>query len=89
MTDKEDPGNIVHIEFSPDGPKTPSSVIKFLSTKSKDIVGITCIVEFDDGRMGLYANDKDIYSFLFEKKFLEYFIDEEFKERIGLYTEEK
>ena len=32
MTDEEDPDNIVHIEFSPDGPKTPSSVIKFLST---------------------------------------------------------
>jgi len=89
MTDEEDPDNIVHIEFSPDGPKTSASVIKFLSTKSKNIIGITCIVEFDDGRMGLYANDKDIHSFLFEQRFLKYFVDQEFEGRIGLYTEEK
>ena len=89
MKKPEDPENVIHIEFNPDGPKTSDKVINFLSTKSESVASITCIVEFDDGRMGLYANDKDIYSFLFEKKFLEYFIDEEFNERIGLYTEEK
>jgi hypothetical protein len=39
--------------------------------------------------MGLYANDKDIHSFLFEQRFLKYFVDQEFEGRIGLYTEEK
>ena len=80
--------NIINIEFEKNGPHTKDTVIDFLDEHRNNIVSITSIVEFGDGRVGVYADDKDIYTWLFQKAFLDSFVIKAFDDRVGHYTED-
>ena len=77
------------IEFkAANGNRTKDTVLDYLEDNRDSIVSITSIVEFDDGKVGIYADDKDIYTWLFQKKFLDYFVQKAFNERVDTYLED-
>tara|TARA_B100001245_G_scaffold143863_1_gene107405 strand:+ start:666 stop:926 length:261 start_codon:yes stop_codon:yes gene_type:complete len=86
MTKNKD--NIIKPEFTKNGPHTKDTVIDYLAKHRDIIVSVTSVVEFHDGRVGVYADDKDIYTWLFQKAFLDSFINRAFDDRVQEYTEE-
>ena len=57
--------NIIEFTLNDDNTRhTTDSVLDHLMEYRDDIVSLTCVVEHGDGRVGVYAEDKDIYTCL-------------------------
>lgn len=80
--------NIIKFNPNDNSKHTTDTVLDLLAEHRDSIVSIISVVEYSDGRVGVYAEDKDIYTLLFQKKFLDYYVDLAFKERVETYTEE-
>ena len=64
--------NIIEFTGNDDNTRhTTDSVLDHLIEYRDDIVSLTCVVEHGDGRVGVYAEDKDIYTLLFQKNFFD------------------
>ena len=81
--------NIIEFTGNDDNTRhTTDSVLDHLIEYRDDIVSLTCVVEHGDGWVGVYAEDKDIYTLLFQKNFLDHFVRKAFSDRVEHYTEE-